>query len=133
MPTKKGEKLLYEKETYLIRGACFKVWKEFKGTFKESVIHKALTEELNFLGLKVEINKRINVYYRGKKIGIYIPDLIINDLILIELKRKPFLTRLDEQQFWYYLKASSYKLGFLINFGDHKLEIKRRVYDKARK
>ena len=133
MSTKTGEKLLYEDITYLIRGACFKIWKEFKGAFKEPMIHKALTEELRYLGLEVEVNKRIDVYYKDKKIGTYIPDLIINGLILIELKRKPFLARLDEQQFWYYLKASSYKLGFLINFGDLKLEIKRRIYDKARK
>lgn len=38
----------------------------------------------------------------------------------------------DERQFWYYLRGSPYRLGFLINFGAKKLEIKRRVYDKAR-
>ena len=61
-----------------------------------------------------------------------IPDQIVNDIILIEIKCKPFLSREDERQFWHYLKGTDYKLGMLINFGSKKLEIKRRIYDKAR-
>lgn len=60
------------------------------------------------------------------------PDIIVNDEILIELKVKPVVAREGERQFWYYLRGSNYKLGFLINFGSNKLEIKRRVYDSAR-
>jgi len=63
-----------------------------------------------------------------------VPDLIINDSILIELKAKPRLLKEDEKQFWYYLKGTDYKLGFLINFGaPDGVEIVRKVYDSARK
>jgi len=62
-----------------------------------------------------------------------VPDKIINKNILLELKAKPFLAKQDIDQFWKYLKGSKYKLGFLINFGPMKLEIKRVVYDRARK
>jgi len=130
--TKNGEKLLYEKESYIIRGATIKIWQQFGSAFKENIIENALNEELQTQKLNIEKQKRINVYYNNKKIGVYIPDLIINDKILLELKRKPFLTKQDKQQFWYYLKATKYKLGFLINFGDRGLQIKRRIYDKAR-
>ena len=123
--------LLYEKESYEIRGGCFWVWKEFGSAFKESVVDKALTEELTRRGLNIENPKRIDIYYRDKKVGTYIPDKIINDAIILELKAKPFLTKQDIKQFWHYLKGTNYKLGFLINFGD-KLEIKRVVYDTAR-
>jgi len=123
---------LYPNETYLIRKACFKVWQEFGGAFKEKIIDRALTEELVNLGLKVENQKSIDIYYHEKKIGSYIPDKIINDRILMEIKCKPFLTKEDERQLWLYLKGSKYKLGLLINFGSEKLEIKRRIYDKAR-
>ena len=133
MTTKNGENLLYKETTYKIRGACFKVWREFGGAFKEKVVERALEEELKSLGLKVESQKSIDILYNSKKIASYIPDQIINDLVLIEIKCKPFLTREDERQFWLYLKGSEYKLGLLINFGSEKLEIKRRVYDKARK
>lgn len=84
-------------------------------------------------GLKVENKKWINIYYDNVKVGTYTPDKIVNDSILIEVKCKPYLTKEDERQFWLYLKGSEYKLGLLINFGQKKLEIRRRIYDKARK
>ena len=132
MVTKSGENLLYEDLTYQIRGACFKIWKEFGGAFKEKVVDRALTEELKSRDLKVENQKSIDIYYKGKKIASYLPDKIVNNSILLEIKCKPYLTKEDERQFWLYLKGSKYKLGLLINFGPKKLEIKRRVYDKAR-
>ena len=80
---------------------------------------------------KFNDQKRINIYYEGQKVGTYIPDKIVNYDIIIELKSKPFVTQGDVKQSWPYLKGTSYKLGFLINFGN-KLEIKRVVYDTAR-
>ncbi|MCM8793383.1 MAG: GxxExxY protein [Candidatus Omnitrophica bacterium] len=91
-----------------------------------------MVKELKERGLFPEIDKKIEVRFKDEKVGVYVPDLVVNDKILIELKVKPYLTKEDERQFWYYLKASDYKLGFLINFGSEKLEIKRRIYDKAR-
>ena len=126
------DKLLYKEESYLIQGAFFSIYKKFGGAFKESIIHNALRFELENKGLKVEDEKRINVYHLGKKIGAYIPDMIIDEKILIELKCKPFLLKEDEKQFWYYLKASEYKVGYLTNFSPSKLEMKRRIYDQAR-
>jgi len=123
---------LYEKESYLIRGACFEVWKEFKGMFKESIIDKALSIALESKGLNVVSQKRIDIYFQNKKVGTYVPDKIINDIILIELKSKPFVIKQDIEQFWKYLKGSKYKLGFLINFSPTGLTIKRVVYDTAR-
>ena len=132
MATRTGEKLLYEDISYIIRGACFELYKKFGGDFKESMINKALVKELEYKGLKVNSQKKINIFHRDEKIGVYVPDIIVEDKILIELKVKPFLTKEDDRQFWRYLKGSNYKLGFLINFGPQKLEIKRRVFDKAR-
>ena len=123
---------LYEEESYAIRGACFEVWKQFKGMFKESVVDKALTIALEDKGLKVESQKRIDIYFHGKKVGIYVPDKIVNDKILMELKSKEFVTKQDLETFWNYLKGSEYKLGFFVNFSPKRLEIKRVVYDTAR-
>jgi len=124
--------LLYKDITYKIRAACFEVWNQFSSAFKEKIIDNALTIALEKRGLKVFNQKRINIYFENQKVGTYTPDKIINNVILIELKCKPFLTQEDRKQFWYYLKASEYKLGLLINFGTKKLEIQRRIYDKAR-
>jgi len=129
---KKIENYLYEEEMQAIRSACSEVWKNFGGAFKESIIDNALTIALEKQGLKVESQKRIDIYFEGKKVGTYVPDKIVNNVILIELKCKPRLLQEDKKQFWYYLKASPYKVGLLINFGPKKLEICRRIYDKAR-
>lgn len=126
------DNLLYRQESYLIRGACFEVWNEFGGAFKEKVIDNSLQIALKVKGLKIETQKRINIYFKNEKVGIYIPDIIVGDKIIIELKCKPFLTKGDIDQFWKYLRGSKYKLGFLINFSPNSLEIKRLVYDKAR-
>jgi GxxExxY protein len=132
MEKKKVIDFLYEKESYRILGACFDVYKAFGGAFKEKIIDRALTKALEKRGLKVEEQKHINIYFENEKVGIYVPDKIINNRILLEIKVKPFLTKQDIDQFWKYLRGSNYKLGFLVNFGPAKLIIKRIVYDKAR-
>ena len=126
------DKLLYRQESYLIRGACFEVYKHFGGAFKESIIDKALRVSLKERKLQIETQKRIDIYFKDEKVGTYIPDIVVNDKIIIELKCKPFLTKEDIDQFWKYLKGSQFKLGFLVNFSPNKLEIKRIVYDTAR-
>ena len=101
--------------------------------FKETVYHNALIEELKASHIEVESQKRINIYYRNKKVGVYIPDLIVGNLIIVEIKCKPNLTLNDIRQFWHYLKGSEYKVGYLVNFGQpKKVELIRRVYDTAR-
>lgn len=130
---KADKNLLYQRESYLIRGACFNIYKKFRNTQKEIVYQKALEVELNSKGLIVEREKQIPVYHLRVKVGVYIPDLIVNNMILIELKAKPFLHKEDIAQFWHYLKNSRFKLGFLVNFGNQNgAEIIRRVYDSAR-
>src|SRR3989339_1290788 len=110
------DKLLYRQESYLIRGACFEVYKHFGGAFKESIIDKALRVSLKERKLQIETQKRIDIYFKDEKVGTYIPDIVVNDKIIIELKCKPFLTKEDIDQFWKYLKGSQFKLGFLVNF-----------------
>lgn len=125
--------LLYPKESYIIRGACFLIYKKFRNTQKESVYQKSLLQELKKEGLSVEREKQLPVYHLGVKVGVYSPDLLINNSIIIELKTKPFLHQKDIQQFWYYLKNSEFKLGFLVNFGEQNgVKIIRRIYETAR-
>lgn len=99
MVTKSGEKLLYEDITYKIRKACFEVWKDFGGAFKEKVVDRALTIALEDEGLKVESGKRIDIYYNKVKVGTYVPDKIVNGTVLLEIKCKPYFTKEDERQF----------------------------------
>ena len=130
MPTNKVDDFLFENESYKVRGACFAVYKILGGGIKEKIIEKALMKELENTGLSIETQKRIDILYNKEKIGVYIPDIVVNQNIMIELKSKPFITTNDEKQFWGYLKGSEYTLGFLVNFGTQQLTIKRFVHTK---
>ena len=68
------------------------------------------------------------VVYNGKKIGVYKPDFIVGNKIIIGIKAVPFMPKDYETQLTYYLKGTNYKLGFLINFGNRKLDIRRRIW-----
>lgn len=83
MPQKKTGKLLYEEESYKIRGACFQAYNTLGGGIKEKIIERALSLELQKHGMRVGHQIRINLSYLGEKIGIYIPDLIVNEKIMI--------------------------------------------------
>lgn len=122
--------LLYENESYKIRGACFKVYNTLGGGIKEKIIQRALFKELKSLGFNIDKEVRINIFYQKEKIGVYIPDIVIDDKIIIEIKSKNFITKEDMKQFWGYLKGSKYKLGFLVAFTPQKLIIKRFIHTK---
>lgn len=131
--TQKKMALLYPKESYIIRGVAFDIYKQFRNNHKEKIYLNAFCLGLTYKGLKIDKEKPINIFYNGRKVGVYVPDLVINNIIFIELKAKLNLNKQDIEQFWYYLKGSSFKLGFLINFGvPNGVQIIRRVYDTAR-
>jgi len=84
--------------------------------------------ELATQGMDINNQARIDILYNNEKIGVYIPDFVINNKIIIELKSKPYLTIEDEKQFWGYLKGSEFQLGFLVIFSPQKLIIKRFIH-----
>ncbi len=130
---KKKVDLLYENESYLIRGACFNLYKELGCGHKEVVYQRGLEIKLKEKSLSVSREQQIPIKVSGKKVGIYTPDIVVNEKILIEIKAKKFITPQDKRQLWEYLTATDFRLGFLVNFGKPRgVEIIRRVYDTAR-
>ena len=123
-------KLLYEDESYKLRRACFNVYNTLGGGIQEKIIERALFKELSSEGLAVENQVKIDILYKGEKIGTYIPDIVVNDKIIVEIKSKLLLTKEDKKQFWGYLKNSKYKLGFLVIFSPKELIIKRFIHTK---
>jgi ATP-dependent DNA helicase RecG len=126
------EPLLYEDITYKIREAIFTVRKELGLGHKEVLYQKALAIELEKSELPFSQESQIPVHYEGTKIGVYRPDFIVDNKIIVELKALPFLGAQEKKQLWNYLKGSKYSLGLLVNFGHSNLEIERVVYEKAR-
>lgn len=127
-----SNRFLYKDLTYKIRGAIFTVKKQLGLGHKEDVYHKALEMEFKKIGLSFESKKNIDVKYDDKKVGVYQPDFIVEDKVLIELKALPEIGKPQLNQTWTYLKGNDYKLALLVNFGSKELQIKRIVYDMAR-
>jgi len=123
---------LYKDLTYNIRGAIFNVYNKIGPGQKENVYAKALELELKRRDIKFEREKTIPVNYLEEKIGVYKPDFVIEDKIILEVKALPFVGKIEERQLWNYLKSSNYKLALLVNFGNQKLDIKRVIYDQFR-
>lgn len=79
-------------------------------------------------GLNTPKKKKIKIVYKGKEVGNYEPDFIIDEKVIIEIKAVDIMPKVFEKQLYSYLKATKYKIGILINFGSDKLDIRRRIY-----
>jgi GxxExxY protein len=96
------------------------------------VYQNALYFELQNRGFKVEPQKAIDVYYQTQLVGKYKADLIVDDLIILELKAVDYLVEEHELQLINYLKATDKEVGLLLNFGT-KPEIRRKIFSNTRK
>ncbi|OGW76011.1 MAG: hypothetical protein A2Z72_07710 [Omnitrophica bacterium RBG_13_46_9] len=119
---------LYKDLTYKIIGALYEVHKELGSVHKEIIYHKALVIELKNRDIPFVEEKPINVVYKGKKIGFYRPDFIIDNKVIVEIKVAQVLTKDMQDQVYYYVKGTEYKLVLLVNFGTNKIGIKRLIY-----
>jgi GxxExxY protein len=119
--------LLYKDITEKIIKALFEVFNHLGPGLSETIYQRAVKEELVGLGLKYEVEKNAEVFYKNKKIGFYKLDLLVEDKVVLELKVKPAIEPLDEAQLITYLKSTGYRVGILSNFGSKKLEFKRFI------
>jgi len=110
----------------------FDVYNELGYGFLEKVYQNSLYIELKTRGFKVDAQRRINVYYKGKVVGEYYADLIVNDLIILELKAAEVLVKEHEWQLLNYLRGTGIEVGLLLNFGV-KPEFRRKVFSNNKK
>lgn len=115
-----------------ILGAFFQVQKELGFGFSEKVYEGAMEVLLLELGLQVARQQDINVYFRGEIVGEYRADLIVNGLVLLELKSVDKLIDAHSAQLLNYLKATEIEVGLLLNFG-REAEFRRKIYDNLKK
>ena len=122
--------LLYFSEVRKIVGCAFRVYNSLGSGFLEAVYHDALMIEFRDEDIPAEMEKHLDVYYKGEKLpSTYKTDIICYGQIILELKAIAKLTDADSAQLLHYLKATGIKAGILFNFGKRgKLEWKRFVY-----
>lgn len=121
------EKILYKELSYKLVGCCFQVYNTLRPGHKEEIYHKALKIEFDKQSIKYVSKKKLKIQYKDIEVGIYEPDFIIDDKIIVEIKSVLSMPKVFELQLYHYLKGSEYRLGYIINFGSDKIDIRRRI------
>ena len=120
--------MLHKEITDKIINAYYKVYNTLGYGFLEKVYENSMVVALRKAWLKVEQQKNIKVYYESEEVGDYYADLLVEDLVIIELKAAKALSEDHEAQLVNYLKATTIEIGLLINFGKEP-NFKRKIFE----
>ena len=110
-----------------IIGAAYKVSNTLGAGFLEKVYENALAHQLRKDRMKIEQQKPIKVFYDDVVVGDYFADLIVEGIVIVELKTARRIENIHLAQTLNYLKATGLTLGLILNFGKPRVEIKRVV------
>jgi GxxExxY protein len=130
-----GKEFLYKELSYKIVGLCMEIQKEYGSFHRESIYHNVLKEKLEKESITHLSKPMVKVFSKetGNKLGYYVPDFLVENKIMVELKAKPVVFKCDEIQLSEYIKTTQYEVGYLINFGVMPLYFKRIIYTNDKK
>jgi GxxExxY protein len=124
--------LAHRELTDSILNAFYEVYNELGHGFLESVYETALAIVLTDRGLDVRREVLLDVRFRGRSVGAFRADMIVNSAVVIELKAARTLDPSHEAQILNYLRATELEVGLLLNFGP-KPTFKRVAFSNTRK
>jgi GxxExxY protein len=122
----------HEELTERILKTFYEVYNELGHGFLEAIYEEALMMALLDSGLRAERQVAVPVFFRGRQIGTYYADVLVEGLVICELKSVRSIDPHHEAQLIHYLRATEIEVGLLLNFGV-KPEVKRKVFDNPRK
>lgn len=125
-----NEKYIHSDITSAILGAAFEVHKQIGCGFVEAVYHRAMLWELYLRKIEHESEKELPIYYKNHKVGSRRADILVNKLVIIELKATSQLENIHLAQAINYLETFNLDVGLLLNFGSRSLEYKRVIHPK---
>lgn len=117
--------MLYSELTERIIGCAFDVSNELGAGFLEAVYENALAIALEDTGIRVQRQATIEVYFRGRPVGVFYADLLVDGKVIVEMKAVPKVAPQHEAQIINYLAATGIEVGLLINFGNPRLHYRR--------
>lgn len=123
----KRDDLIYPDLSYKIIGSLFNVWNAVGSNHKEGFYQKAAAKDFTDGGLSFKQQLAVKIKYKGKFIGIYYFDFLIEGKIVLELKVRDYFSKRDVDQLYAYLKARNLKLGIIAHFTKSGVKIKRVV------
>lgn len=119
--------ILFREEVHQVIGCCIEVLNEIGHGFHEKIYERALVVEFNLRGIPCEQQKVFNIVYKATTIGIYVPDLICYERIVVDTKTIEMITDDERGKMINYLKVTGHKVGLIVNFKHRKLEWERIV------
>lgn len=119
--------MLHKETTDKIIKAFYNVYNTLGYGFLEKVYENSMLLELRSIGLSVEKQVPIKVYFKEQQVGDYYADLIVEDKVIVELKAAESLCEEHEFQLINYLKATNIEVGLLLNFGK-KPQFTRKIF-----
>ena len=122
----------YQDLTKEIINAFYKVYNTLGYGFLEKVYENALVIELRKRGFTVVQQAPITVFYEDEPVGHYFADMIVNDLVILEIKTSEAIAEAHKAQLLNYLRSTNIEVGLVLNFGP-KPEISRKIYQSARR
>ncbi|RYZ19038.1 MAG: GxxExxY protein [Chitinophagaceae bacterium] len=126
------ENFKHRELTSKILKAFYTVYNRLGYGFLEKVYENALVIELRKMGLRCEQQIPITVYYEGDVVGNFRADVLVEGIVIVELKAAVSLCTGDEAQLVNYLRATEIEVGLLLGFCE-KPDTKRRVFENFRK
>jgi GxxExxY protein len=118
--------------TEKIIGVFYEVYNELGFGFLESVYREAMRIALGQAGLRVDAEFSVPVSFRGMLVGVFRADLVVEGLVVVELKTADSISKAHEAQLLHYLRASPMEIGLVMNFGP-EARFRRVVMQNVRK
>ena len=115
-----------------IIGVFYDVYNELGHGFLESTYSEAMALALTESGLANAREVPVPVWFRGRKVGQYFADLVVESHVLLELKAARTLESAHQAQLFHYLKSTEIEVGLLFNFGP-RAQFRRLLFDNERK
>ncbi|MCK5113640.1 MAG: GxxExxY protein [Phycisphaerae bacterium] len=119
--------MLHSELTEKIIACAYKVYNQMGYGYLESVYEKCMLIELTDIGLSVEVQKHLEVFYKGQVVGDFVADIVVNNTVIVELKSVSKIAKAHEIQLVNYLVSTDRPVGLILNFAKNKVEVKRKV------
>jgi GxxExxY protein len=127
MNTNEGKSLLFKDEVFQIVGAAMEVLNELGHGLHEKPYENALVVEFGLRKIPFHQQPNYDVLYKGHKVGLFVPDLIAYDAVVVDAKVIDRITDIERGQMLNYLRITKMRVGVLLNFKNPKLEWERIV------
>ncbi len=113
--------------TEKIIGCAYKVYNTMGFGYLESVYEKCMLIELKRARIIADSQVPINVFYDGQNVGNFIADILVEGVVIVELKSVQKIIGAHEVQLVNYLMATGKDVGLILNFSENKVEVKRKL------